>query len=179
MKSPKRAIALWLPVLCTTLMEGCSTGAHVTTLHALAPLPGADPNMLATPDPNPHTAVSQAAGSCWNTVSCCVQKHPLTPAQSCGADPLEAAKILKTLERLYATAHPEVKEAAEADVAQVEQEEDWTSIAQLPEWRQRCIKSYYACMNNGWTGRCDDCLRRCEGQREWPTSMCRPRPHAR
>jgi hypothetical protein len=46
-------------------------------------------------------------------------------------------EILKTLESLYATAHPEAKEAAEADVAQVEQEEDWTSITKLPEWKQR------------------------------------------
>jgi len=112
-------------------------------------------------------------------MSCCIQNHPLTPVQSCGADPLEAAEILKTLESLYATAHPDAKEAAEADVAQVEQEEDWTSIAKLPEWKQRCVKSYYACMDKGWTGKCEDCLRRCEGQREWPTSMCRPRPRAR
>jgi hypothetical protein len=33
-------------------------------------------------------------------MSCCIQNHPLTPVQSCGANPLEAAKILKTLEVL-------------------------------------------------------------------------------
>lgn len=179
MKPPNRALVLWLPVMLTALMGGCSTGARVTTVRALAPLPVADPNLLPTTDPNPPTSVAQAAGACWNSMSCCIQNHPLTPVQSCGADPLEAAEILKTLESLYATAHPDAKEAAEADVAQVEQEEDWTSIAKLPEWKQRCIKSYYACMDKGWTGKCDDCLRRCEGQREWPTSMCRPRPRAR
>jgi len=63
--------------------------------------------------------------------------------QSCGADPLEAAKVLKTLEVLYTTAHPEAKEAAEADVAEVAPAEDWTSIADLPAWKQLCIKSYY------------------------------------
>jgi hypothetical protein len=135
--------------------------------------------MLSTTTPNPPTAVAQAAGTCWNSMSCCIQNHPFTFVENCGADPLEAAKILKTLEVLYTTAHPEAKEAAEADVAEVEQAEDWTSIADLPEWKQRCIKSYYACKDKGWAGKCDDCLRRCEGQREWPTSMCRPRPRAR
>jgi hypothetical protein len=83
--------------------------------------------------------------TCWDTVSCCVQRNPLTAVQSCGADPDKVASILKTFEMLYATAHPEAKKAAEADVAEVEQAEDWTSIADLPEWKQRCIKSYYAC----------------------------------
>jgi hypothetical protein len=80
-----------------------------------------------------------------------------------------------TFEMLYATAHPEAKEATEADVAKAEQAEDWTSIADLPEWKQLCIKSYYACKDRGWTGKCDDCLRYCEGQQEWPTSRCGPR----
>jgi hypothetical protein len=70
---------------------------------------------------------------------------------------------------------PEAKEAAETDVAEVEQTEDWSSIAELPEWKQLCIKSYYACKDRGWTGKCDDCLRYCEGQQEWPTSRCGPR----
>ena len=175
MKSPKRALVLWLPVMLTALMGGCSTGSHATSVRALAPLSVAAPNLLPTTAPNPPSSVAQAAGSCWNTISCCVQNHPLTPVQSCGADLLEAAKILKTLELLYATAHPEAKEAAAADVAEVEQAEDWTSIAELPEWKQRCIKSYYACKDRGWTGKCDDCLRYCEGQQEWPTSRCGPR----
>jgi hypothetical protein len=107
-------------------------------------------------------------------MSCCIQNHPLTPVQSCGADPLEAAEILKTFESLYA-ANPEAKEAAAADVAEVEQAEDWTSIADLPEWKQRCIKFWNACKNKGWSGSCTDCLRYCEGQREWPTHICGPR----
>jgi hypothetical protein len=30
-------------------------------------------------------------------------------------------------------------------------------------------------MNDRWTGNCHDCLRRCEGQHEWPSDMCKPR----
>jgi hypothetical protein len=139
MRSSGRALALWLSVILTGLMGGCSTGARLTATHALAPLPGANPNLLHTSGPKPPPSVAQAAGSCWNSMSCCIQNHPLTPVQSCGADPLEAAEILKTFESLYA-ANPEAKEAAAADVAEVEQAEDWTSIADLPEWKQRCIK---------------------------------------
>jgi hypothetical protein len=105
------------------LMGGCSTGARVTTTRALAPLSVSDPNLLPTTDPNPPTAVTQAAGSCWSSVSCCVQNHPLTPVQSCGADPLKAAEIAR-------------------------------------------------CKQEKWVGNCYDCIRRCEGQHEWPQDMC-------
>ncbi len=113
--------------------------------------------------------------TCWDTVSCCVQRNPLTAVQNCGADPARVASILKTFESLYATANPGAKAAAEADVAEAEQAEDWSSIADLPEWKQRCIKFYNACKDHGWTGKCDDCLRYCEGQQEWPLRTCRPR----
>jgi hypothetical protein len=159
MKSPNRALVLWLPVMLAALMGGCSTGARVTAVRALAPLPGADPNMLATTNPNPPTAVSQATGSCWNTISCCVQNHPLTPVQSCGADPLEAAKILEALGQLEAAAR--VLEAA----------------GRLPKWKKECINTYYECLNKGWVGtwNCVDCLRFCEGQQgKWPKDRCFP-----
>lgn len=102
-------------------------------------------------------------------------EKPFTAVQSCGADPAKFASILKTFEMLYATENPGAKETAEADVTEVEQAEDWGSIAELPEWKQLCIKSYYACKARGWTGKCDDCLRYREGQHEWPTSRCGPR----
>ncbi len=51
MRSPNRALVLWLPVMLTVLMGGCSTGARVTTVRALAPLPGADPNARPTAPP--------------------------------------------------------------------------------------------------------------------------------
>lgn len=175
MKSLNHPLVLWLPVILTALMGGCSSGAHTAASRPLEL--GPPPITIALPKPSPPIYLAQA--TCWDTVSCCVQRNPFTAPQSCGADPAKVESILKTFEMLYATAHPEAKEAAEADVASVEQSEDWTSIANLPEWKQRCIKSYYACKDKGWSGKCYDCLRRCEGQREWPTSLCRPRPHAR
>lgn len=160
MKTLNHVPALWFPVMLTVLMGGCSTGARVTTVRALAPLPGADPNMLATTAPNPPTAVAQAAGSCWNTISCCVQNHPLTPVQSCGADPLEAAKILEALGQLEAAAR--VLEAAGR---------------REPPWKKECRRLYTKCINKGWVGtwNCVDCLRYCEGQEgEWPRNRCFP-----
>jgi hypothetical protein len=157
MEYGNRALVLWVLVMLAALMGGCSRGAHTTATRALAPLAVADPKLLPATDPNPPTYLAQAAGACWNSMSCCIQNHPLTPVQSCGADPLEAAKILKTFESLYAATNPGAKDAAEADVTEVEQAEDWTSIAELPEWKQRCIKTYYACKDKGWTGKCDDC----------------------
>jgi hypothetical protein len=32
--------------------------------------------------------------------------------------------------------------------------------------------TYVECQNQKWIGKCDACLRRCEGQRKWPTGMC-------
>jgi hypothetical protein len=158
MKSQNHALALWLPVILTGLMGGCSTGARVTTVRALAPLPGADPNLRPTADPNRPITVSQAAGSCWNTISCCVQKHPLTPVQSCGADPLEAAKILEALGQLEAAAR-----ALEA------------AGRREPPWKKECRRLYTECMDEGWVGtwNCVDCLRYCEGQQgKWPEDRC-------
>lgn len=152
-------------------MAGCSSGAHSTARRS--PEPSPQTFTISPPVPDPPIYLAQV--TCWNTVSCCVQSNPLTAVERCGADPAEIASILKTFEMLYATAHPEAKEVEEADVAEVEQAEDWSSIAELPEWKQLCIKSYYACKDRGWTGKCDDCLRYCEGQQEWPTSRCGPR----
>jgi hypothetical protein len=159
MKWPNRAVALWLPVVLTVLMGGCSMGAQVTTVRALAPLSVADPNSYPTSAPNPPTAVAQAAGSCWNSVSCCVQNHPLTPVQSCGADPLKAAEILEAFGQFAAAA--QVLEAA----------------GRLPKWKKECINTYNECMNKGWVGtwNCVDCLRYCEGQQgKWPKDRCFP-----
>ena len=152
-------------------MGGCSSGAHSTA--SSPPELGPAPITISPPEPNPPIYLAQV--TCWDTVSCCVQRNPLTAVQSCGADPAKVATILKTLEVLYETEHPEAKDAAEADVTEVEQAEDWSSVADLPEWKQRCIKFWNACKNKGWAGPCTDCMRYCEGQHEWPTHMCGPR----
>ncbi|HYI00134.1 MAG TPA: hypothetical protein VD972_29540 [Hyalangium sp.] len=154
MKSPNRALALWLPVILTGLMGGCSRGARVTTTRALAPLAVTDPNLNPTTDPNPPASVAQAAGTCWNSMSCCIQNHPFTFVESCGADPFEAAKILEALGQLEAVAR-----ALEA-------------TGRLPKWKKECIDNYVVCQQRKWVGNCYDCLRRCEGQHKWPEDMC-------
>ena len=87
-------------------------------------------------------------------MSCCIQNHPLTPVQSCGADPLEAAEILEALGQFAAAAR--VLEAA----------------GRLPKWKKECIDKYVMCQLEGWVGNCYDCIRRCEGQHQWPDDMC-------
>ncbi|SEK74851.1 hypothetical protein SAMN05444354_102237 [Stigmatella aurantiaca] len=67
-----------------------------------------------------------------------------------------------------------MEEAASAD-ATSEQEDDFANNAHLPEWKQECIRNYVACQNEtDWQGPCYDCLRRCEGQQDWPFGMCWP-----
>ncbi|HEX8705769.1 MAG TPA: hypothetical protein VF815_43440 [Myxococcaceae bacterium] len=143
--------------MLTALMGGCSTGAHVTTVRALAPLPGADPNMLSTTTSNPPNAVAQAAGTCWNSMSCCIQNHPFTFVQNCGADPFEAAKILEVLGQIEAAAR-----ALEA-------------AGKLPKWKKECMNKYNQCIEENWVGTwtCVDCFRYCEGQQgKWPGDRC-------
>ena len=149
--------------MLAALMGGCSTGARVTTVRALAPLAVTDPNLRPTTAPNPPTAVSQAAGSCWNSMSCCIQNHPLTPVQSCGADPLEAAEVLDALGQIAAAAR--VLEAAGR---------------REPPWKKECRRLYTECMDKGWVGtwNCVDCFRFCEGQQgKWPEDRCFKEPN--
>jgi hypothetical protein len=92
---------------------------------------------------------------------CCIKKFPLTPVESCGASLAEVDRVLSDMS---AALH-----AAQA------LEDDFAHNAHLPEWKQLCIKGFVTCKNEGWTGSCYDCLRRCEGQQEWPAEMCGPR----
>ncbi len=90
-------------------------------------------------------------------MSCCIQKHPLTPVQSCGAAPLEAAETLEALGQFAAAA--KVLEAA----------------GRLPKWKKECMNKYTQCMEEDWVGTwtCVDCLRYCEGQQgKWPGDRC-------
>lgn len=172
MRSLGRALVVGWVALLSGMVGGCSSAAHST----------------AGRRSEPDSPVYLAQATCWNSVSCCVQRHPLTAVESCGADPLEAARILAALEALSGDAQTATaatamqqgdKAAAEADIAEVEKTEDWSNIADLPEWKQTCIKSYFACKHLGWTGECDDCLRYCEGQQEWPSTRCGPRKKKR
>ncbi len=87
-------------------------------------------------------------------MSCCIQNHPFTFVQNCGADPFEAAKILEALGQMEAAG-----QALEA-------------AGRLPKWKKACIDKYVECQLRGWVGNCYDCIRRCEGQHKWPEDMC-------
>jgi hypothetical protein len=87
---------------------------------------------------------------------CCIKKHPLDPVGACGATQSEVEQVLR---------------AARADA----DDDDYSNNASLPEWKQDCIRKYNRCQDRKWTGKCDDCMRLCEGQRAWPEEMCKPR----
>jgi hypothetical protein len=84
MKTWSSVVGLGLVMVLSGPLGGCSSGAHATATTRHSP-------EQAAPSYWAQTA------ACWNTVSCCVQRNPLTPVSSCGADPIEAAQILKTL----------------------------------------------------------------------------------
>ena len=98
-----------------------------------------------------------AQTTCADSVSCCVQRNPGNP-EACGLSASEAASLMAG-----AKAAPESA-----------QEWDDSHNASLPEWKQRCIRAYGDCQDFGWSGSCYDCLRYCEGQRQWPEDKCTP-----
>jgi hypothetical protein len=103
------------------------------------------------------------------TTACCIKKFPLSPQESCAATRAEILETLMALEAAY-----QATQSTEGEVEDTA-EDDFANNAHLPEWKQRCIKGFVDCENKRWTGNCYDCLRYCEGQREWPGRACRPR----
>lgn len=102
-----------------------------------------------------------APGECLpgdSTTTCCIKKHPYDPVGACAATPSEVEQALK---------------AVRSD--EDEDEDDFANNAALPEWKQKCIRSYVKCKNEGWTGNCHDCMRYCEGQHQWPSGECHER----
>lgn len=99
------------------------------------------------------------------SVNCCIKKFPLSPVESCAATEAEALLVLNGLRMAYETSQ--------------DAEDDFANNAQLPEWKQRCIRSYVDCKNEGWMGSCYQCLRYCEGQQDWPFNQCRKRRASR
>lgn len=98
------------------------------------------------------------AGSCIDSESCCIEAHPGNPA-ACGLTEAEAAALIGT--------------AAAAGAATTA-----TLAAQNEGWKQQCIDTYVKCKSENnplWVGDCYACLRRCEGQRQWPFALCHPR----
>ncbi|MBZ4419109.1 hypothetical protein [Myxococcus sp. RHSTA-1-4] len=148
-------VVLGLAVLWGLLASGCSTGA---------PARAERPTYLAQ-----SLAVDCKPGQ--SSMVCCIKKFPTTAAESCGASATEVAEVLNGARVL--------NEAAQAAEDAEESTDDFANNANLPEWKQKCIQNYVACQNEGWTGNCYACIRRCEGQRDWPLDMCHERKRRR
>jgi len=142
-------IPLGLTVLGALLASGCATSA---------PVRAEQPTYLAQ-----SLAVDCKPGE--SSVVCCIKKFPTTATESCGATASEVADVLNGARALHHAAKAEEKEDTD----------DFDNNADLPEWKQQCIRNYVDCKNEGWTGNCHDCIRYCEGQREWPRGKCRER----
>ncbi len=102
------------------------------------------------------------------SMNCCIKKYPLTPAESCGASAADIAEVLNGARVLN-----EAAQAAEDSAKANEEEED-------PDegWREHCRDVYVLCRDQKkprWVGPCDDCLRNCHGQKQWPFHWCHPK----
>ncbi|QSQ25364.1 hypothetical protein JY651_10735 [Pyxidicoccus parkwayensis] len=93
-----------------------------------------------------------------NTVSCCVKKNVGNP-EMCGLSKADATLIVAMLK------------GVESAVPEEEPDEDDPNEG----WRDQCINLYVACKQRGWSGKCDDCLRWCQGQKQWPFHKCTSR----
>jgi hypothetical protein len=150
MRTEKRPpIPLGIALLGGLLAASCFPGPHVRTGHD---------TYLAQ-----SMAVDCKPGE--SSVVCCIKKFPTTARESCGAGAADVAEVLNGARVL--------NEATKA--ADDEAPDDYANNAGLPEWKQRCIRNYVSCQDEGWTGQCFACLRYCEGQQEWPLQKCRPR----
>ncbi|WP_375768307.1 hypothetical protein NR798_42605 [Archangium gephyra] len=146
MKSLNRAWSLGMLVLGSVLASSCAMGS------------------LSLTDCRPGEP----------STNCCIKKFPLSPVESCAATVPEVDQVLGDMV-LDMAAEPTADEAAQ-NAADDSEEDDFANNKDLPEWKQRCIRNYVACkLRQNWIGPCYECLRRCEGQQEWPMAMCRPR----
>lgn len=101
------------------------------------------------------------AGSCLDSETCCIEAHPGNPA-ACGLTDAEAAALL-------AATAAAAGAATTATLATVDPADGG--------WKQKCIDTYVRCKSENkprWEGDCYACLRRCEGQRQWPFALCHP-----
>ncbi|CAM3107009.1 Lipoprotein [Corallococcus soli] len=100
-----------------------------------------------------------------DTETDCIQRHPGLP-EACGLTASEAAIIMTA--GIGATGGH-----AGSDVG------DYVDDLRLPAWKNRCLRTWHECADGRFTGPCTDCLRRCEGQHEWPLDMCGPKTRKR
>ncbi|MFY2559028.1 hypothetical protein ACN469_15465 [Corallococcus terminator] len=99
-----------------------------------------------------------AQATCMDSETCCILRFG---PEACGFSATEAAVLMAG-----------AKEAASSDSDAVAWDDAHNE--NLPEWKRECIQFYGDCKEAMFSGPCYECLRRCEGQQEWPLDMCRP-----
>jgi hypothetical protein len=87
---------------------------------------------------------------------------------SCGATAAEVTEVLNGVRVLG--------EATEAVTEQASEKPDEVAEEEPDEgYREHCINMYVMCVNRKWTGNCHDCMRYCQGQKQWPFNICTKR----
>lgn len=109
---------------------------------------------------------------CNNSMTCCIKKYPYDPVGACGATAADIEEAIKA----GAVIETALQRRTDEGAGEGEGEE-----ADDPDegWREHCRETYVRCRDQKkprWVGRCDDCFRWCEGQRQWPYHMCWPNP---
>ncbi len=107
--APRRFLVLCVLAVLASVTAGCSVGAHSA---ASSPAAASSPVYLAQ-------------ATCWNTMSCCIQRWPLSAAESCGASAAEIARVLNGARVLHEMTQTEgerleeeAKEQADAEGAE-------------------------------------------------------------
>ncbi len=104
------------------------------------------------------------------TMTCCIKKYPYDPVGACGATASDIEEALK--------AGAALENALQRRSDEGEEEEDEEEGDPDEGWKQHCIDTFVQCrgqMNPRWVGDCHACFRLCEGQRQWPFHLCKPR----
>ncbi|RKH90337.1 hypothetical protein D7Y21_06685 [Corallococcus sp. AB045] len=96
-----------------------------------------------------------------DTETDCIQRHPGLP-EACGLTAAEAAAIMAAAVGATGT-----HSSANAS--------DYVDDPRLPDWKNRCLRTWNECADGRYGGDCTACLRRCKGQHEWPIDLCGPK----
>jgi hypothetical protein len=102
-------------------------------------------------------------------MTCCIKKYPYDPVGACGATASDIAEALKT----GSTFENALQRRSDEGAGEEEEGDD-------PDegWQDHCRDTYVQCksqMNPRWKGDCYACFRLCEGQRQWPFHLCKPK----
>jgi hypothetical protein len=173
MKRSRHSFVLGLVFLTGVLALSCASGERSMVQPMLNESSSQHPKREQPTVEQPTYLAQSAVAGCLprdSSMVCCIKKFPLTAKESCGAAAVEVAEVLNGVKVLN-----EATEQTAPETATGQETDEFAHNSHLPEWKQRCIRAYNQCQDDGWTGSCHDCLRRCEGQHEWPTTMCGPR----